>query len=295
MIKKFDPPTVFELVERERVTRIHAVPAMIIALLNHPDFPKRDLSSVREVMMGGAPCNAALIREVEAKIPGCVAKGGYGLTETSPVLTIAHLKEHLSGEPEDARLRRKATAGYPLAGVELRVVNLEGRDVEPNAREIGEVIVRSDIVMAGYWNQPEETARAIRDGWFHTGDLAIVDEEGYVLIVDRSKDMILSGGENIASAEVERVLYEHPAVLECAVIPVPDDQWGEVPKAIVTLRAGQSAGEPELLAHCRKHLAGFKVPRSVEVVDALPKGGTGKVLKKVLREKYWAGRERRVN
>jgi fatty-acyl-CoA synthase len=295
MIKKFDPPSVFGLVEQERVTRIHAVPAMLIALLNHPDFAKHDLSSVKEVMMGGAPCNTALIREIEEKMPGCEAKGGYGLTETSPVLTIAHLKEHLSGDSVEVRLRRKATAGYPIAGVELRVVNLEGHDVAPDGREIGEVVVRSDLVMAGYWNQPEETARVIRDGWFHTGDLATVDEEGYVLIVDRSKDMILSGGENIASAEIERVIYEHPAVLECAVIAVPDDQWGEVPKALVALRAGQSLSEAELLAHCRKHLAGFKVPKSVEFADSLPKGGTGKVLKKVLREKYGAGRERKVN
>ncbi len=149
--------------------------------------------------------------------------------------------------------------------------------------------------MAGYWNQPDATAQAIRDDWFYTGDLATVDEEGYILIVDRAKDMILTGGENIASAEIERVLYAHPAVLECAVIAIPDEKWGEVPKALVTLKAGERPSEAELLDHCRRHIADFKVPKSVEFLDNLPKGGTGKILKKVLREKYWVGYERRVH
>ena len=294
MVKKFDPRSVLELVERERVTRLHMVPTMMIALLNYPDFGTYDLSSVREVMLGGAPISTALVKQVEVKIPGCVAMGGYGLTETSPVITQARLKAHLAGEPEDVQLRRKATAGYTLAGSEIRVVDAHGRDVKPDAKEVGEVIVRGDVVMAGYWKQPEETARVIRDDWFSTGDLATIDDEGYILIVDRVKDMILSGGENVASAEIERVLYDHPAVLECTVIAVPDETWGEVPKALVTLRGACHATEGEILDHCRKHLAGFKVPKSVEFVDSLPKGGTGKILKKVLREKYWAGRERRV-
>ena len=295
MVKKFDPLAVLELVQRERVTRLHLVPTMAIALINHPDFEKYDLSSVREVMLGGAPASAALVGQVERKIPACVAMGGYGLTETSPVITLARVKAHLAGDPEDVELRRKATAGYAMAGSEIRVVDPHGRDVKPDGREVGEVIVRGDVVMAGYWKQPEETARAIRDDWLSTGDLATIDEEGYILVVDRVKDMVLSGGENIASAEIERVLYDHPAILECAVIAVPDDTWGEAPKALIALRSGQSATETEILEHCRKHLAGFKVPKSVEFVVSLPKGGTGKILKKVLREKYWAGRERRVH
>jgi fatty-acyl-CoA synthase len=265
-----------------------------VAMLNHPDFAKYDLSSVRELMMGGAPTNPTLVRQIERQMPGCVAKGGYGLTETSPVLTIAHMKQHLAGDSDDLKLRRKATAGYPIAGTEIRVVDFHGRDVKADGQEAGEVIVRSDIVMAGYWNQPEETKRAIRGDWFHTGDLAAVDEEGYILIVDRAKDMILSGGENIASAEIERVLYGHPAVLECAVIGVPDEHWGEVPKAFIVLKAGQSATKADLLAFSRKHLAGFKIPKSVELLESLPKGGTGKILKKVLRERHWAGHEKRV-
>jgi acyl-CoA synthetase (AMP-forming)/AMP-acid ligase II len=227
-------------------------------------------------------------------MPGCRAVGGYGLTETSPVLTIAHRKAHRAGDPEELNLHRQATAGYPLAGSEIRVVTPEGRDIKPDGLEVGEVVVRGDVVMAGYWRQPEATANVIRDGWLHTGDLATVDEEGYILIVDRGKDMILSGGENIASAEIERVVYGHPAVMECAVIAVPDDTWGEVPKAIVTLKPGRQAADTEIIAHCRQHLAGFKVPKSVEFVESLPKGGTGKILKRVLREKYWRGRPRRV-
>ncbi|HUI42908.1 MAG TPA: long-chain-fatty-acid--CoA ligase [Terriglobia bacterium] len=295
MIKRFDPLTVLELVERERVTRLHMVPTMVVALLNHPDFAKFDLSSVREVMMGGAPTNTALVREVEAKIPGCRAMGGYGLTETSPVITIAHMKEHLRGDDADVQLHRKATAGCVMAGSEIRVVYPDGREVKPDGKEVGEVQVRGDVVMAGYWKQPQDTARVIRDDWFSTGDLATIDEEGYVLIVDRVKDMVLSGGENVATAEIERILCQHPAVLECAVIPVPDDTWGEVPKALLVLRAGSRASEANILEHCRRHLAGFKVPKSVEFLDELPKGGTGKILKRVLREKYWAGRDRRVH
>ena len=294
MIRKFDPLALLETVQRERVTRLHLVPTMMVALLNHPDFARFDLTSVREVMLGGAPCNIALIQETERKMPGCTAAGGYGLTETSPVLTLARIKDHLRHDPADVRLRRKATAGCVLAGSEIRVLDLNGADVQPDGKEIGEVVVRSDLVMEGYWKQPEETARVIRDGWFWTGDLATIDEEGYVLIVDRVKDMVLSGGENIATAEIERVLYQHSAVLECAVIAVPDDQWGELPKALVTLRCGRQASETEILEHCRRHLAGFKVPKSVEFLDELPKSGTGKILKRVLREKYWAGRERRV-
>lgn len=295
MIQKFDARSVLELVSREQVTRLQMVPTMVVAMLNHPDFAKYDLSSVREIMMGGAPTNTALVQETERKIPGCRAMGGYGLTETSPVLTVARIKDHLKDEPPEVQLRRKATAGWTQGASEVRVVDPNGRDVKPDGSEVGEVIVRSDLVMTGYWKQPEETARVIREDWFWTGDLATIDEEGYVLIVDRVKDMVLSGGENIATAEIERVLYQHPAVLECAVIAVPDETWGEVPKALVVLRPGSQAAESNLMNHCSQHLARFKVPRSVEFLDELPKGGTGKILKRVLREKYWAGRERRVH
>ena len=295
MMRKFDPPTVLRLIQSERVTSLGLVPAMAIALINHPEFSRFDLSSLRKINVGGAPASVALIREMERKIPGCNTFGGYGLTETSPVITVAGRKSSLAGEPEETRLRRTATAGFPLPCSEVRVADLDGQEVAHDGREVGEVIVRGDVVMAGYWKQPEETARVLGDGWFHTGDLATVDDEGYILIVDRSKDMILSGGENIGSAEVERVIYGHPAVLECAVIAVPDDKWGEVPKAIVTLRPGAAASQEEILSHCRQHLAGFKVPKSVEFRESLPKGGTGKILKRTLREPYWAGHDRKVH
>jgi acyl-CoA synthetase (AMP-forming)/AMP-acid ligase II len=244
--------------------------------------------------MGGAPTSTALVREIERRMPGCRAFGGYGLTETSPLITLAHRKAHRENDPEELNLRRQATAGHPLAGSEIRVVTPEGRDVKPDGVEVGEVVVRGDVVMEGYWRQPEATANVIHDGWFHTGDLATTDDEGYILIVDRGKDMIISGGENIASAEIERVIYGHPAVMECAVIAVPDDTWGEVAKAIVTCKPGQQATDTEIIALCRQRLAGFKVPKSVEVVESLPKGGTGKILKRVLREKYWGALPRRV-
>ena len=295
MLRKFDPLNILELSQREGVTRLHLVPTMAIALLNHPDFSRYNLSSVKEVMIGGAPASIALMSEVEMKIPGAIAIGGYGLTETSPVISLARIKQHLEDDSPEEILRRQATAGYALAGSEIRVVGFDGQDVAPDRQQVGEVVVRGDVVMEGYWRQPEATAGAIRDDWFHTGDLATVDEEGYILIVDRAKDMILTGGENVASAEIERVLYQHYAVLECAVIAIPDEQWGEIPKAVVTLKAGRQATEGEILDHCRKHLAGFKVPKSIDFVDALPKGGTGKILKKVLRQKYWAAQERRVH
>ncbi|MEJ2008336.1 MAG: fatty acid--CoA ligase [Acidobacteriota bacterium] len=292
--RKFDPLKVLQLIQFERVTHLQMVPAMVTALINHPDFTRYDVSSVRLLYIGGAPCSTSLIRELEEKMPRSVANGGYGMTETSPVVSVASIKDHLAHEPLDAQLERKATAGYALAGTEIRVVDVQGRDVKPDGEDVGELIVRGDVVMAGYWKQPDATEQAIRDGWLHTGDLATIDEEGYFLIVDRDKDMILSGGENIASAEIERILCAHPAVLECAVIAVPDEKWGEVPKALVVFRTGQSASEAEILKHCRNHLAGFKVPKSVEFVESLPKGGTGKILKKVLREPYWVGRKRRV-
>jgi fatty-acyl-CoA synthase len=198
-------------------------------------------------------------------------------------------------ESEKARYWRQAMTGQEVPGVEIRVVDEVGEEVPRNGAAIGEIVVRSDVVMAGYWNRPEETARAIRDGWFHTGDMAVWDADRYILIVDRKKDIIISGGENIASVEIENVLSGHPAVLEVVVIAVPDEHWGEVPKAVVVLREGAEATDAELLAFCRERLAGFKLPRSVDFVPSLPKGGTGKILKGEIRERYWAAQAKRVH
>ncbi|MGH9469366.1 MAG: AMP-binding protein, partial [Terriglobia bacterium] len=214
ILRKFDPARALELIEQERVTRLQMVPAMAVALINHPEFARRDLSSVREIMLGGAPSSVALIREMDSKFPGASVCGGYGLTETSPVVMIAALKDYLRCEKKETQLRRRASAGAVIAGAEARVVDAAGNDVRPDGREVGEVVIRSDTVMEGYWNQPEETATALREGWLHTGDLGTIDDEGYILIVDRVKDMVLSGGENVATAEIERVIYGHPAVLE---------------------------------------------------------------------------------
>jgi long-chain acyl-CoA synthetase len=215
------------------------------------------------------------------------------MTETAPLLTGLDPLDHIvDGTPE--QVRRLASAGREVFGVEVRVVNASGEDVKPG--EVGEIIGRGPNVMLGYWRLPEATAAVLIDGWMHTGDLATVDEENFIFIVDRLKDMIISGGENIYSVEVENALYTHPAVLEAAVIGIPDPTWGEAVHAVVVLKPGMSATEEELIAHARTQVAGYKVPRSIEFSnEALPKSGVGKILKRDLREKFWRGQSRNVN
>jgi fatty-acyl-CoA synthase len=287
MIQKFDPPEVFRLIEAERVHYCSLVPAMATALVNCPERQKYDLSSLKRISLGGAASSPTLVREVEEKL-ACTCFSGYGLTETAPVLTISPMKPGLSWQG-DQRFAGQAMTGYAIPGVELRVVDQEDRDVPRDGQSMGEIIARSDGVLEGYWQQPEATAEALRGGWFHTGDMATWDKDGYILIVDRKKDIIVSGGENISSLEVEKILLSHPAVLEVAIIPVPDQVWGEVPKALVVLKPGARAGEAELIEHCRSRLAHYKCPRSVEYLESLPRTGTGKVLKRDLRKKYWHG------
>jgi fatty-acyl-CoA synthase len=267
---------------------------MAATLIQYPDINKYDLSSLEEVMLGGAASSPALVRALE-KALGCRVFGGYGLTESGPVSTTAHIKSTIVVDDEDARIRRQAMTGFALPGTEVRVVDDSGVDAPPGLDAIGEVLIRSDSVMDGYWNDPEATAQAMEGSWLRTGDMACWDADRYLLIVDRKKDIIISGGENISSLEIEKVIAEHPAVYECAVIGVPDERWGETPKAIVTLKAGQTATEDELRAHVRAHLAGFKVPSSVELRAELPKGSTGKILKRKLREAYWHGLDKRVH
>jgi fatty-acyl-CoA synthase len=294
VMKKFDTTEVLELIQRERVTNFAMVPTMATALINHPKVKDYDLSSLDYVAIGGAASPMELMRDVEERL-GCRCYGGYGLTETTPVLTQSFVKDHLKDLSDEERWRRQAMAGYPMPGVEVDIFDADDKPVPHDGVSVGEVVVRADNVMAGYWKQPEDTANVMRGGWLHTGDMAVVDDEGYFLIVDRKKDIIISGGENIASIEVEKAVYSHPRVFECAVVAVPDDRWGEVPKALVVLKPGESLTEQELIEHCRAKLPGFKVPKSVEFFDALPKGGTGKILKKELREKYWQGYDRRVH
>jgi long-chain acyl-CoA synthetase len=224
---------------------------------------------------------------------GTIFAQGYGMTETAPLLTALDSWDHLpDGTPEQAR--RLSSVGREVTDVEVRVVNVNGEDVQPG--EIGEIIARGPNIMLGYWRMPEATAAAIIDGWMHTGDLATIDEENYIYIVDRAKDMIISGGENVYSVEVENALYSHPAVLEAAVIGVPDEQWGEAVHGVVVLKPGAQATSEELIAHTHTQIAGYKVPRSIEFLpDALPKSGAGKILKRELREKYWTGQSRNVH
>jgi fatty-acyl-CoA synthase len=219
----------------------------------------------------------------------------YGLTETSPFLTVSKIKPHMTNWPAEDRYRVQAKTGYPMLGVDVRVVDDEGRDVAADGGEVGEVITRANVVMAGYWRQPEATDAVIVDGWFHTGDMGTRDGEGYIEVVDRKKDLIISGGENISSIEVEGLLYKHASVLEAAVIAAPDERWGEVPYAVVVLKPGERATEAELIEFCRERLAHFKCPKRVDFIDALPRTATGKIQKNVLRERFWKGEAKRVN
>ena len=293
MIHHFSPAEVFRLVERERVWSCAMVPTMANALVNSPERTKYDLSSLRSIMIGGAASSSTLVKEVEEKL-GCACISGYGLTETSPVLAISAIKPGMSW-PGERRYRGQAMTGFAIPGVELRVVDESGNDVAHDGTTIGEVVARGDAVMDGYWGQPDASGAAMAGDWFHTGDVATIDENNYILIVDRKKDVIVSGGENISSLEVEKVLAAHPSVYEVVVIPVPDEKWGEVPKALVVLKPGSQTNEAELLDFCRSRLAHYKCPHSAEFLDSLPRTGTGKLLKRELREKYSAAEKNAVS
>jgi len=277
MLPRFDAGEVLRLVEAHGVTRLFAVPAMVRMLLDHPDIATRDLSSVRAASIGGAPVSPAMLAEIEEAF-GCTAICGYGMTEASPTLTRSLDKP---GEPPSAE--RRATTGLPIVGVDVRVLGDDDGEVPWDGETVGEVCARSNHVMAGYLDAPEATAEVIRDGWLRTGDLAIVRPDGYLVIVDRKKDLIISGGENIATPEVEHALCEHPAVREAAVVGRADERWGEVPVAYVSLHRGAVTSPDELVTWMRERLAHFKAPKQVVVLPELPKVGTGKVDKGGLR------------
>jgi fatty-acyl-CoA synthase len=287
MIQRFETREVFRLIQQEKVQSCSLVPTMATALVNCPERPKYDISTLNRVVIGGAASSPTLVREVEEKLK-CTCFSGYGLTETSPMLSISPMKPWLRWEGAD-RYAGQAMTGYAAPAMEIRVVDANDVDVAHDGVAIGEIVARTDGVMKGYWNDPEASREALRGGWFHTGDMATINEEGYLLVVDRKKDIIVSGGENISSLEIEKALLAHPAVYELAVVPVPDQRWGEVPKALVVLKPGQQVSEAELLEFCRERVAHYKAPRSIEFFEALPKTGTGKILKKELRKKYWQG------
>ncbi len=294
VISRFDPTLVCQAVERDHVTAMGLVPTMLAALLSCPDLHKYDLSSLEWVLIGGAPPPPSLIAAAREQLNiDCFV--GYGLSETCPLVSVATIKNTLADRPQEELYARKAMTGLPGLGVEVRVVSSDGHDVARDGSEIGEIWARGDNVMRGYHNLPEETAAALAGGWFHTGDLATIDEEGYLQIKDRKKDVIISGGENISSVEIEDVFYQSPAVLEAAVIAVPDDRWGEVPLALVVLKPGHTATAEELLAFAGERLPRFKHPRSVEIRSEFPKTGTGKIIKNELRDPYWQGLDTRVH
>ncbi|HZB92690.1 MAG TPA: fatty acid--CoA ligase [Stellaceae bacterium] len=288
LTRDFDPPAILAVIERQRVTKALFVPAMMLFLLQAPQCRETDVSSLELIVYGASPAPLDLLREAVATF-GCGLAQVYGLTETTGAVTYLPPEDH---QGEAAALRMKS-CGKPMNGVEIKIVDAAGKALPPG--EVGEVVCRTPQVMLGYWNLEEATRRAIRDGWFHTGDAGYLDGDGYVYIYDRVKDMIVSGGENIYPAEVESALFGHPALADVAVIGVPDAQWGEVVKAIVVKKPGAAVSAAELIAYARERIAGYKVPRSVDFAEALPRNPSGKILKRELRKPYWQGRERQVN
>jgi fatty-acyl-CoA synthase len=289
VLRTIDGAKIFELIAEEGVTFACMAPAVLRAILDYPDKAKHAIRTKPRFTVAGAPPPAAFIERLETEL-GWEFIQIYGLTETAPVLTVS--QPDFATEKDD--WQRRSRAGVPAIGVEIAVLDGDAKPVPKDGVSVGEVCARSNVVFAGYWQQPDETAKAIHGGYFHTGDLGVWDETGSVHIVDRKKDVIISGGENISSPDIEAALFRHPAVLECAVIGVPHEKWGETPKALVVLRPGAKLTEAELIAFTREHLAHFKCPTSVDFLDALPRTATGKLQKFLLREKYWKG-GRRVN
>lgn len=291
IIDQFDVQNVFEIIRREKVTAMgNLVPTMIKMLIDYPEINNYDFSSLKQINYGAAPINDVLLREA-LKYFGQIFVQGYGLSEAPLSNTILHKKDHVADGPPGA-VRRLRSVGREITNVRLKIVDEKGREAGPE--EPGEIIVRGDHVMKGYWKNPQATAEKIRDGWFHTQDIGKKDAEGYVYLLDRKGDLIISGGFNVYPKEVEEVLNQHPGVEECAVIGVPHEKWGEAVKALVVAKPGAGVSEKELIDFCSDKVAGYKKPKSVDFVGELPRTAFGKVSKKDLREKYWAGRERSI-
>jgi fatty-acyl-CoA synthase len=294
MIRRFDPATVCRLIQDEGATSMSLVPTMSSAMLMFHELSSYNLSTLRQINIGGAASSPDLIRRMEQAF-NCEVLAGYGLTETSPVASSSRAKGTVRYADEHDRYRHQAMAGWPLAGTELRVVDSEMRDVPRDMTTIGEVVIFGDNVMDGYYKDPEGTKAVMSGPWFHSGDMAVWDNEGFIQIVDRKKDIIISGGENISSIEVENTLAAHPAVAEAAVVGGPDPLWGEIPVAFIVTKPGQACTEQELAGFAAQRIAKFKLPKRYIIgTEPLPKGGTGKILKRELREQFWQGKERRV-
>jgi acyl-CoA synthetase (AMP-forming)/AMP-acid ligase II len=282
IIPRFDSSRVLAAFREEGVTLTNLIPTMLNSLVREEGAGDAPYPSLRYILSGGAPISPALVRRVMETF-GTEYVQTYGLTETSPYLTVSLLDQRQRSLPEEEQFRLASRTGRAFQGVELKVVNEKGRDVEPDDREVGEILARGPTITPGYWNRPEETAAAFTNGWLRTGDLAVNDSEGFLNIVDRKKDVIITGGENVYSTEVEHALHEHPSVREVAVIGVPDEHWGERVKAVIALSQGAEPDEAALIEFCRERLAGFKIPRAVEFVEELPKTATGKIRKRSLR------------
>ncbi len=285
----FEPAAALNLIERHRITVTLGVPTMLSALAEEQLVRARDVSSMRVIAHGGSPIATEVVRRTSAAFPGAELVHVYGATELSPLTTVLrHEQTWLDND-------RARSCGQSIVGTDVRILDTAGHELP--RREVGEVVVRGPHVMLGYWNKPEQTASVLKDGSYWTGDLGYMDEGGYVFLVDRSKDMIVSGGENVYCTEVEEVLFKHPAVLEAAAFGVPDDKWGEAVYAVVVPRVQHSNVDPQdIIRFCREHIAGYKVPKGIDIrQEPLPKSGPGKVLKRELRAPFWEGRDRSVN
>jgi len=286
IVPAFEPVAALETIARHRVTTALLVPTMLQTLVDHPARPGFDLSSVRAFLYGASPISEAVLERAMRAFPLAAFTQLYGMTETAGTTTMLGPDEHRSG-------RNLRAAGRAAAHAEVRIVDKQDSVLPRGA--VGEVACRGGHVISGYWNRPRETAEALRGGWLHTGDAGYMDDDGYVYLVDRVKDMIVSGGENVYSAEVENAIASHPAVAACAVIAVPDPAWGERVHAVVVLRPGCTAGAEDIRAHCKTLIAAYKAPRSCEFTDRLPLSAAGKVLKRELRRPHWATTDRGVH
>jgi acyl-CoA synthetase (AMP-forming)/AMP-acid ligase II len=289
--RSFDPVATLQTIQDEKATDIQIVPTQLVVMLSQKNVEQYDLSSVKRIYYAASPMPVALLRQGLEKF-GPVFAQGYGQTESGPQICSLAREAHEVLDKSEEEQEVLSSCGQPSIGVHVRIVDEKNNDVEP--RTVGEIIVQSDSIMVEYWHKPQETREAIIDGWLHTGDLAYYDEKGFIYIVDRKKDMIVTGGENVYPREIEEALYKHPAIAEAAVIGVPDPKWVERVHAVIVLKADASSSEEDIIAYCKGHMASYKTPKSVEFVESLPKNPQGKILKRELREKYWAGHKRRV-
>ncbi len=289
ILKTFDPAATLQLIQTHKATHISIVPTHLVAMLALPDVKKYDISSLKFIWYGGSPMPVEVLKK-GLETFGPIFGQGYGQSESGPAICHLPKEDHnVLGKPEEKRL---ASVGQPDIGVQVRIVDDKGKDVGPG--ELGEIIVRSKHIMLEYWKKPKDTSNTIVNGWLHTGDIGRYDEQGYVFLVDRKKDMIISGGENVFPREIEEVIYRNPKVHEVAVIGIPDPYWVEKVHAVISLKKGVKATAEEIINFSKKSLAGYKAPKSVEFVDALPKNAAGKIMKRELREKYWANQDRKI-